>query len=48
MFVDKAEIFLRSGKGGDGAVSLEKKNTFLTAVQMAVMVARWKHYCHCG
>ncbi len=25
MFVDKAEIFLRSGKGGDGAVSFRKE-----------------------
>ena len=41
MFADRAKIYIRSGKGGDGHVSFTVKNMLLPValmVEMAVMV----------
>ncbi len=40
MFVDKAKIYVRSGKGGDGHVSFRRELLFRLADRMAVMAAR--------
>ena len=35
MFVDRVEVFLKAGKGGDGAVTFAAKNMFPKAVRRA-------------
>lgn len=40
MFADRATIYIRSGKGGDGHVSFRRENMYLTAVRMAATAAR--------
>ncbi len=39
MFADRAKIFVKSGKGGDGHVSFRREKYSLMAVQTVVMVA---------
>ena len=42
MFADRARIYVRSGKGGDGHVSFRRENMYQTAVltaETAVMAA---------
>ncbi len=39
MFADRAKIYIRSGKGGDGHVSFRRESMSRTAVRMAVMAA---------
>lgn len=37
MFADRAKIYIRSGKGGDGHVSFDEKSTYRTVGQMVEM-----------
>ncbi len=37
MFADRAKIYIRSGKGGDGHVSFRRELLYRTVVRMAVM-----------
>lgn len=42
MFADRAKVYIKSGKGGDGHVSFRRENMFQTAVRTvatAVMAA---------
>lgn len=38
MFADRARIYVRSGKGGDGHVSFRRENMYLTAALTAETV----------
>lgn len=40
MFADRARIFIRSGKGGDGHVSFRRELYVRTEVQMAETVEK--------
>ena len=39
MFADRAKIYVRSGKGGDGHVSFRRENMFRQAVRTAATAA---------
>lgn len=38
MFIDKANVELQAGDGGNGMISFRRENMFLLVAQMVVMV----------